>query len=146
MSYFILASPSIESWIFPLFSLHWSVCISLLSLEKALICTYILVILSVPRIYNLMGAKQSLSVPYLIIFLQDIGTICKELPSLAVLNLSYNLMAKEIVGLPQLRNIRTLVLNNTGVNWTQVFFLLESSLSIYWVFFCKWCQIFDQLH
>ncbi|PON42013.1 CAP Gly-rich domain containing protein [Trema orientale] len=50
----------------------------------------------------------------------DVGTICKELPTLAALNLSYNLMASDIVGLPQLKSIRILVLNNTGVNWTKV--------------------------
>jgi hypothetical protein len=54
------------------------------------------------------------------LFLQDVGTICDELPSLAALNLSSNLMLHEIFELPQLKSIRILVLNNTGINWMQV--------------------------
>jgi hypothetical protein len=54
------------------------------------------------------------------LFLQDVGTICDELPSLAALNLSNNLMLHEIFELPQLKSIRILVLNNTGINWMQV--------------------------
>ena len=52
--------------------------------------------------------------------MQDIGTICEQLPSLTALNLSHNLMADVVVGLPRLGRIRTLVLNCTGVKWTQV--------------------------
>ncbi|PON49534.1 CAP Gly-rich domain containing protein [Parasponia andersonii] len=57
---------------------------------------------------------------------KDVGTICKELPTLAALNLSYNLMASDIVGLPQLKSIRILVLNNTGVNWTKIEILKDA--------------------
>lgn len=52
--------------------------------------------------------------------LQDIGTICNELPALEALNLSHNLMPHDIVGTPQLNNIRILVLNHTGIKWKQV--------------------------
>ncbi|CAN0928032.1 Tubulin-folding cofactor E [Linum grandiflorum] len=51
---------------------------------------------------------------------KDIGTICEQLPSLTALNLSHNLMADVVTGLPRLSSIRTLVLNCTGVKWTQV--------------------------
>lgn len=51
---------------------------------------------------------------------KDVGTICKELPTLTALNLSSNFMSHDITGMPQLNHIRTLVLNNTGLNWTQV--------------------------
>ncbi|KAJ6297210.1 hypothetical protein OIU78_022857 [Salix suchowensis] len=51
---------------------------------------------------------------------KDVGTICEQLPSLVALNLSNNSMSHEIVGLPQLKRIRILVLNNTGIKWTQI--------------------------
>lgn len=51
--------------------------------------------------------------------LQDVGTICNELPALVALNLSYNKMSHDLVGL-ELKRIKILVLNNTGLNWTQV--------------------------
>ncbi|XP_065880822.1 tubulin-folding cofactor E [Euphorbia lathyris] len=51
---------------------------------------------------------------------KDVGTICEQLPSLTALNLSSNLMSPNITGLPQLKNIRVLVLNNTGIKWAQV--------------------------
>ncbi|XAR59329.1 hypothetical protein NMG60_11015126 [Bertholletia excelsa] len=51
---------------------------------------------------------------------RDVGSICEGLPTLAAINLSNNLMSHEIVGLPQLNNIRILVLNNTGISWIQV--------------------------
>ncbi|XP_011036254.1 PREDICTED: tubulin-folding cofactor E isoform X1 [Populus euphratica] len=51
---------------------------------------------------------------------KDVGIICEQLPSLAALNLSSNSMSHEIVGLPLLKNIHILVLNNTGINWTQI--------------------------
>ncbi|KAF5936840.1 hypothetical protein HYC85_024346 [Camellia sinensis] len=60
---------------------------------------------------------------------RDVGVICKELPSLGALNLSNNLMAHDVVGLPQLTNIHILVLNHTGVNWEQVE-ILEQSLPV----------------
>lgn len=56
----------------------------------------------------------------MIFSLQDIGNICEQLTALKALNLSNNLMTKDISGMPPLKNIRTLVLNNTRVNWTQV--------------------------
>ncbi|XP_057974807.1 tubulin-folding cofactor E isoform X2 [Malania oleifera] len=51
---------------------------------------------------------------------KDIGTICEELPELSVLNLSNNAMARDITGLPPLKNIHILVLNNMGINWMRV--------------------------
>ncbi|KAF8411905.1 hypothetical protein HHK36_004463 [Tetracentron sinense] len=57
---------------------------------------------------------------------QDVGAICQELPDLAVLNLTNNSMANDITGLPLLKNIRILVLNNTGLKWTQVEILKQS--------------------
>ncbi|XP_021903365.1 tubulin-folding cofactor E [Carica papaya] len=60
---------------------------------------------------------------------KDVGTICEQLPSLSSLNLSYNLMKQDIWGLPQLKSIRVLVLNYTGINWTQIE-ILEPSLPV----------------
>lgn len=59
--------------------------------------------------------------------------ICEQLPDLVALNLSYNLMAQDIVGLPHLESIRILVLNNIGIDWTQVpiFFLFIISSIFY---------------
>ncbi|KDO64595.1 hypothetical protein CISIN_1g014792mg [Citrus sinensis] len=57
---------------------------------------------------------------------KDIGAFGEQLPALAVLNLSNNLMSKEVTGLPQLKSIRILVLNCTGVNWMQVEILKHS--------------------
>ncbi|KAF5741940.1 TUBULIN-FOLDING COFACTOR E family protein [Tripterygium wilfordii] len=51
---------------------------------------------------------------------KDVGIICEQLPALAALNLSYNLMSLNIGGLPHLKSIRILVLNNTGIHWAQV--------------------------
>ncbi|WOH00524.1 hypothetical protein DCAR_0519889 [Daucus carota subsp. sativus] len=56
---------------------------------------------------------------------EDVGTICNALPALVALNLSYNRMSHHVVGL-QLKNIKILVLNNTGLNWTQVELLKDS--------------------
>ncbi|KAM7279303.1 hypothetical protein ACFE04_006437 [Oxalis oulophora] len=60
---------------------------------------------------------------------KDVGTICEQLPSLQALNLSYNLMVQDVTGLPLLKGIRVLVLNSTGINWTQVE-MIKSSLPI----------------
>lgn len=76
--------------------------------------------------------------------LQDIGAFGEQLPALAVLNLSNNLMSKEVTGLPQLKSIRILVLNCTGVNWMQVGYLPSPSppffsFFFFWdSFFWKW--------
>ncbi|KAH7841044.1 hypothetical protein Vadar_024881 [Vaccinium darrowii] len=51
---------------------------------------------------------------------KEVGAICEGLPALVALNLTHNLMAHDIMRLPQLRNIRVLVLNNTGIKWMQV--------------------------
>lgn len=51
---------------------------------------------------------------------EEVGALCEQLPSLTTLNLSYNSLSSEVTSLPQLKNIRVLVLNNTGVSWTQV--------------------------
>ncbi|XP_010535837.1 PREDICTED: tubulin-folding cofactor E [Tarenaya hassleriana] len=50
---------------------------------------------------------------------KEIGALCEQLRSLTALNLSCNSLAHDNMYLPQL-NIRVLVLNNTGVTWTQV--------------------------
>ena len=63
--------------------------------------------------------------------MQDVGIICEQLPSLAALNLSNNSMSHEIVGLPPLKSIHILVLNNTGINWTQVNQFFCSIFSLY---------------
>ncbi|CAL2235912.1 unnamed protein product [Prunus armeniaca] len=57
---------------------------------------------------------------------KDVSTICEQLADLFALNLSYNLMAHDMVGLPHLKCIRILVLNNIGINWTQVEILKQS--------------------
>ncbi|KAL6297248.1 tubulin-folding cofactor E [Prunus yedoensis var. nudiflora] len=57
---------------------------------------------------------------------KDVSTICEQLADLFALNLSYNLMAHDMVGLPHLKRIRILVLNNIGINWTQVEILKQS--------------------
>ncbi|KAK7852792.1 tubulin-folding cofactor e [Quercus suber] len=51
---------------------------------------------------------------------KDVCTICEQLPALAALNLSNNLMSSDICGLAQLKSIRILVLNDTGIKWTQI--------------------------
>ncbi|KAK1384329.1 tubulin-folding cofactor E [Heracleum sosnowskyi] len=56
---------------------------------------------------------------------EDVGTICNELPALVALNLSSNKMSHHVVGL-QLKSIKILVLNNTGLNWSQVELLKDS--------------------
>ncbi|OMO81652.1 hypothetical protein CCACVL1_12327 [Corchorus capsularis] len=58
---------------------------------------------------------------------KDVGSICEQLPNLVALNLSNNLMMQNVTGLPLLKGIRVLVLNNTGINWSQVE-ILERSL------------------
>ncbi|CAN6678796.1 unnamed protein product [Malus baccata var. baccata] len=57
---------------------------------------------------------------------KDVSTICEQLPDLFALNLSYNSMAQDIIGLPHLKCIHILVLNNIGINWTQVEILKHS--------------------
>ncbi|KAL9232329.1 hypothetical protein vseg_007453 [Gypsophila vaccaria] len=51
---------------------------------------------------------------------KDIAAICQELRALTALNLTYNSMAQDVTCLPSLVNIRVLVLNYTGVKWTQI--------------------------
>ncbi|KAF8115412.1 hypothetical protein N665_0027s0028 [Sinapis alba] len=51
---------------------------------------------------------------------EEIGALCEQLPALTTLNLSYNSLSSQVTSLPQLKNIRVLVLNNTGLSWTQV--------------------------
>ncbi|GMJ11703.1 PFIFFERLING, TUBULIN-FOLDING COFACTOR E [Hibiscus trionum] len=60
---------------------------------------------------------------------KDVGTICEQLPHLVALNLSNNLMTQNMIGLPLLKGIRVLVLNSTGINWSQVE-ILEHSLPV----------------
>ncbi|KAG8472672.1 hypothetical protein CXB51_034561 [Gossypium anomalum] len=59
----------------------------------------------------------------------DVGTICEQLPHLVALNLSNNLMTQNMTGLPLLKAICVLVLNSTGINWSQVE-ILEHSLPV----------------
>ncbi|KHN14357.1 Tubulin-specific chaperone E, partial [Glycine soja] len=64
---------------------------------------------------------------------KDVGTICEQLPALRTINLSNNLMSPYKSELPLLKNIKVVVLNNTGVDWEQVpsifFELLRQSLT-----------------
>ncbi|KAK4413434.1 Tubulin-folding cofactor E [Sesamum alatum] len=50
---------------------------------------------------------------------EDVGIICNSLPALTALNLSNNSLSPDITSIPQLSNIRILVLNQTGVLWKQ---------------------------
>ncbi|KAJ8625342.1 hypothetical protein MRB53_033872 [Persea americana] len=61
---------------------------------------------------------------------QYVGAICEALPALEVLNLTNNFMAQDITGLPLLKNIRILVLNNCGITWKQVEILKQSLPSV----------------
>lgn len=61
---------------------------------------------------------------------QDVEAICRGLPALAALNLSSNIMSHDIVGMSQLKNLRILVLNNTGISWVQVEVFKDSLLVI----------------
>ncbi|XP_050219249.1 tubulin-folding cofactor E [Mercurialis annua] len=74
-----------------------------------------------PEITNLVPNLKELDLTgNLLSEWKDVGTICEQVPALSALNLSYNLMSQNIDDLPQLKNIRILVLNNTEINWTQV--------------------------
>lgn len=53
---------------------------------------------------------------------QEIGALCEQLPALTTLNLSSNSLSSDVTCLPQLKNIRVLVLNNSGMSWTQVIY------------------------
>nr|GMC69043.1 tubulin-folding cofactor E [Ipomoea batatas] len=70
--------------------------------------------------FGLFGKKEIYNV--------STGTniICKELPGLAFLNISHNIMAHDISGMPLLNNIRILVLNHTGISWKHVEILKDS--------------------
>ncbi|KAL9672728.1 hypothetical protein QQ045_028980 [Rhodiola kirilowii] len=57
---------------------------------------------------------------------KSIGTICEQLPLLSALNLSDNRLSHDVTGLPLLPNLRIIVLNHTGVQWTQVEVLKHS--------------------
>ncbi|XP_010246137.1 PREDICTED: tubulin-folding cofactor E isoform X2 [Nelumbo nucifera] len=57
---------------------------------------------------------------------KDVGSICEELPTLEVLNLTNNSMMHDINGLPMLKSIHILVLNNCGITWAQVEILKQS--------------------
>ncbi|KAI3464276.1 hypothetical protein Pfo_020939 [Paulownia fortunei] len=57
---------------------------------------------------------------------EDVGIICEGLPALTAFNLSSNSMSADIINVPQLSNIRILVLNQTGVIWKQVEVLKDS--------------------
>ncbi|GFQ00641.1 tubulin-folding cofactor e [Phtheirospermum japonicum] len=57
---------------------------------------------------------------------EDIGILCEGLRGLTTLNLSNNFMSPDIIKVPQLSNIRVLVLNHTGIIWKQVEVLKDS--------------------
>ncbi|KAH0716275.1 hypothetical protein KY284_009180 [Solanum tuberosum] len=57
---------------------------------------------------------------------REIAAICKELPALVILNLSYNIMSHDISGMPLLNHINVVVLNHTGIGWKQVEMLKDS--------------------
>ncbi|GAB2299152.1 hypothetical protein Dimus_033224 [Dionaea muscipula] len=61
---------------------------------------------------------------------KDVGAICEELPALAALNLSNNLMACDMASLSPLRNLSVLVLNYTGIKWIQIESLKDSLVAI----------------
>ncbi|KAK4798206.1 hypothetical protein SAY86_030532 [Trapa natans] len=61
---------------------------------------------------------------------KDINILCGQLPNFRALNLSNNLMKEKTDELSQLKHLRVLVLNNSGVNWTHVELLKESLPSI----------------
>ncbi|KAL6498407.1 hypothetical protein OROHE_026675 [Orobanche hederae] len=56
----------------------------------------------------------------------DIGFVCEGLPALTTLNLSNNYLSADISNVPQLSNVRILVLNQTGVIWKQVEILKDA--------------------
>lgn len=68
---------------------------------------------------------------------QEIAAICKELPALVTLNLSYNSMSHDISGMPLLNHIKVVVLSHTGIGWKQVraafCCLLPFNLIVDWV-------------
>ncbi|XP_022152477.1 tubulin-folding cofactor E [Momordica charantia] len=57
---------------------------------------------------------------------KDISIICDQLQALTSLILSNNLLSRDISGPLQLKHIRILVLNNTGIIWMQVEILKQS--------------------
>ncbi|MCD7455784.1 hypothetical protein HAX54_029638 [Datura stramonium] len=57
---------------------------------------------------------------------REIAAICKELPALVTLNLSYNIMSHDISGMPLLNHIKVVVLNHTGICWKLVEMLKDS--------------------
>uniref|UniRef100_A0A7N0U8T7 CAP-Gly domain-containing protein n=1 Tax=Kalanchoe fedtschenkoi TaxID=63787 RepID=A0A7N0U8T7_KALFE len=57
---------------------------------------------------------------------KSIASICEQLPMLSALNLSHNKLSYDVTGLPMLKNLRIVVLNHTGVQWTQVEVLKHS--------------------
>ncbi|KAL6512162.1 hypothetical protein OROGR_021759 [Orobanche gracilis] len=57
---------------------------------------------------------------------EDIGFVCEGLPALRTLNLSNNYLSPDISNVPQLSNVRILVLNQTGVIWKQVEILKDA--------------------
>ncbi|XP_008445987.2 tubulin-folding cofactor E isoform X1 [Cucumis melo] len=57
---------------------------------------------------------------------KDISTLCDQLQALVAIILSNNLLSCEISGPLQLKHIRILVLNNTGITWMQVEILKHS--------------------
>uniref|UniRef100_A0A0A0M333 Uncharacterized protein n=1 Tax=Cucumis sativus TaxID=3659 RepID=A0A0A0M333_CUCSA len=57
---------------------------------------------------------------------KDISIICDQLQALVAIILSNNLLSCEISGPLQLKHIRILVLNNTGITWMQVEILKHS--------------------
>ncbi|KAL9267953.1 Tubulin-folding cofactor E-like protein [Drosera capensis] len=61
---------------------------------------------------------------------KDVGAICEELPALAALNLSNNLMSSDVPSLLPLRNLSVLVLNYTGIKWAQIESLKGSLVAI----------------
>ncbi|KAL6498411.1 hypothetical protein OROHE_026679 [Orobanche hederae] len=57
---------------------------------------------------------------------ENIGFVCEGLPALTTLNLSNNYLSADISNVPQLSNVRILVLNQTGVIWKQVEILKDA--------------------
>ncbi|KAL9248889.1 Tubulin-folding cofactor E-like protein [Drosera capensis] len=61
---------------------------------------------------------------------KDVGAICEELPALAALNLSNNLMSSDVLSLLPLKNLSVLVLNYTCIKWAQIESLKGSLVAI----------------
>ncbi|KAG4956438.1 hypothetical protein JHK85_042818 [Glycine max] len=82
------------------------------------------------KVYDKLNIKELDLTGNLLLEWKDVGTICEQLPALRTINLSNNLMSPYKSELPLLKNIKVVVLNNTGVDWEQVELLRQSLTTI----------------